>query len=118
MITPPPPHTKESVGNEEKKESVGTVDPTSLPTYIIIREKRRGGARLNAGRKADQVELPDGFQVKVRVRKTGMLKGKKDRYFVAPSGSILRSRQELEYYLQILKDCGMIPEKDGTSLPS
>ena len=59
----------------------------------------RGGAGRHAGRKVQQVDLPDGFQVKFKIRKTGVRKGMKDRYFVAPSGIALRSKRELDAHL-------------------
>ena len=61
-------------------------------------EERRGGARRLAGRKSEQVDLPDGFQLKFKIRKTGVRKGMKDRYFVTPSGTALKSKRELDAY--------------------
>ena len=55
------------------------------------------------GRKVQQVDLPDGFQVKFKIRKTGVRKGMKDRYFVTPSGMVLKSKRELDVYLDIWK---------------
>ena len=66
-------------------------------------EERRGGARRLAGRKSEQVDLPDGFQLKFKIRKTGVRKGMKDRYFVTPSGVVLKSKRELGVYLDIWK---------------
>ena len=62
-----------------------------------------GGARRHAGRKVQQVDLPDGFQVKFKIRKTGVRKGMKDKYFVTPSGVVLKSKKELGVYLDIWK---------------
>ena len=69
-------------------------------------EERRGGARRLAGRKSEQVDLPDGFQVKFKIRKTGVRKGMKDRYFVTPSGMVLKSKRELDVYLDMWKKEG------------
>ena len=66
-------------------------------------EERRGGARRLAGRKSEQVDLPDGFQLKFNIRKTGVRKGMKDKYFVTPSGVVLKSKKELGVYLDIWK---------------
>lgn len=63
----------------------------------------RGGAGRHAGRKVQQVDLPDGFQVKFKIRKTGVRKGMKDRYFVAPSGIALKSKRELDAYLEDMR---------------
>ena len=51
------------------------------------------------GRKVQQVDLPDGFQVKSKIRQTGVRKGMKQRYFVTPSGMALKSKRELDAYL-------------------
>ena len=66
-------------------------------------EDRRGGARRLAGRKSEQVDLPDGFQVKFKIRKTGVSKGMKQRYFVTPSGTALKSKRELDVYLEDMR---------------
>ena len=60
-----------------------------------------GGARRHAGRKVQQVDLPDGFQVMFKIRKTGVRKGMKHRYFVTPSGTALKSKRELDAYLEL-----------------
>ena len=54
-----------------------------------------GGARRHR-RKVQQVDPPDGFQVKRKVRKTGVRMGMEDRYFVTPSGMALKSKRELD----------------------
>ena len=58
-----------------------------------------GGARRHAERKVQQVDLPDGFQVKFKSRK----KGVQDRYFVTPSGMALKSKRELDAYLEDMR---------------
>ena len=58
------------------------------------------------GSKVQQVDLPDGFQVKFKIRKTGVRKGMKDRYFVTPNGLVLKSKRELDVYLGIWKTEG------------
>ena len=55
------------------------------------------------GRKVQQVDLPDGFQLKFNIRKTGVRKGMKDRYFVTPNGMVLKTKRELDVYLDIWK---------------
>ena len=72
-------------------------------------EERRGGARRLAGRKSEQVDLPDGFQLKFKIRKTGVRKGMKDKYFVTPSGVVLKSKTELGVYLDIWKKKEFFP---------
>ena len=67
----------------------------------ILKEERRGGARRHAGRKGQQVELPEGWDVRYKVRKTGSTKGKRERYFVTPGGTFLRSKQEMEAHLYL-----------------
>ena len=41
--------------------------------------------------------------MKFKIRKTGVRKGMKDRYFVTPSGMVLKSKRELGVYLDIWK---------------
>ena len=54
------------------------------------------------GRKVQQVDLPDGFQVKFKIRKRGVHMVK-DRYFVTPSGMALKSKRELDAYLEDMR---------------
>ena len=61
-----------------------------------------GGARRHR-RKVQQVDPPDGFQVKRKVRKTGVRMGMEDRYFVTPSGMALKSKRELDAYLEDMR---------------
>ena len=61
-----------------------------------------GGARRHAGRKVQQVDLPDGFQVKFKSRKRGV-HIVEDRYFVTPSGMALKSKRELDAYLEDMR---------------
>ena len=60
------------------------------------------GARRKGERKIQQVDLPDGFQVKYKIRARGVRKGMKDRYFVTPSGTALKSKRELDAYLELM----------------
>ena len=60
-----------------------------------------GGARRHR-RKVQQVDLPDGFQVKFKIRKRGVHMVK-DRYFVTPSGMALKSKRELDAYLEDMR---------------
>ena len=60
-----------------------------------------GGARRTR-RKVQQVDLPDGFQVKFKIRKKGVHMVK-ERYFVTPSGMALKSTRELDAYLEDMR---------------
>ena len=64
--------------------------------------EEEGGARRHR-RKVQQVDPPDGFQVKFKVRKTGVRMGMEDRYFVTPSGMALKSKRELDAYLEDMR---------------
>jgi len=52
----------------------------------------------------EHIELPDGWEVRYKIRNTGLGKGKRDRYLVSPEGTFLRSKRELmaHLYLNIL----------------
>ena len=54
----------------------------------------------------EHIELPNGWEVRYKIRNTGLGKGKRspDRYFVSPEGTFLRSKRELmaHLYLNIL----------------
>ena len=45
--------------------------------------------------------LPEGWQLIYKVRKTGLKKGTPDRFFVAPDGTLLRSKKEMEAHLYL-----------------
>ena len=63
--------------------------------------KSQGGRRLGAGRPIEHIELPNGWEVRYKIRNTGLGKGKRspDRYFVSPEGTFLRSKRELMAHL-------------------
>ena len=56
------------------------------------------------GRRKGQIEfleLPNGWQVNYKVRKTGSSKGERDRFLVTPDGKFLRSNSEMEAHLYL-----------------
>ena len=61
-----------------------------------------GGARRHR-RKVQQVDPPDGFQVKFKVRKTGVRMGMEDRYCVTPSGMAVKSKREVDAYFEDIR---------------
>ena len=63
--------------------------------------KSQGGRRLGAGRPIEHIELPNGWEVRYKIRNTGLGKGKRDRQFVSPEGTFLRSKRELMAHLYL-----------------
>ena len=63
--------------------------------------KSQGGRRLGAGRPIEHIELPNGWEVRYKIRNTGLGKGKRDRQFVSPAGTFLRSKRELMAHLYL-----------------
>ena len=60
--------------------------------------KSHGGRRKGT---VEHIELPNGWEVRYKIRKIGLGKGKRspDRYFVSPEGTFLRSKRELMAHL-------------------
>ena len=83
-------HQKKKRANKRMVDQVGKGEAASWPWRHV-------------GRKVQQADLPDGFQVKFKIRKTGVRKGMKDRYFVTPSGTALKSKRELDAYLEDMR---------------
>ena len=63
--------------------------------------KSQGGRRLGAGRPIEHIELPNGWEVRYKIWNTGLGKGKRDRQFVSPAGTFLRSKRELMSHLYL-----------------
>ena len=61
------------------------------------------GAPLATWRPVELIELPNGWEVRYKIRNTGLGKGKRspDRYFVSPEGTFLRSKRELMAHLYL-----------------
>ena len=59
----------------------------------------RGQRKGEGGRPREKIVLPEGWQLTYKVRKTGLKKGTPDRFFVAPDGTLLRSKKEMEAHL-------------------
>ena len=57
------------------------------------------GAPLATWRPVELIELPNGWEVRYKIRNTGLGKGKRDRQFVSPAGTFLRSKRELMAHL-------------------
>ena len=68
--------------------------------YICIQlyTPAKEGTRIG-GRPREKIVLPKGWQLIYKVRKTGLKKGTPDRFFVAPDGTLLRSKKEMEAHL-------------------
>ena len=61
----------------------------------------RGPRKGEEGRPREKIVLPKGWQLIYKVRKTGLKKGPPDRFFVAPDGTLLRSKKEMEAHLYL-----------------
>ena len=58
----------------------------------------------NGGRprgKVQHLNLPEGWLVRYEVRQEGLKKGMRDRYLVAPDGTVLKSKKEMEAHLYL-----------------
>ena len=51
--------------------------------------------------KVQHLDLPEGWQVRYKVRQGGLKKGMRDRYLVAPDGTVLKSKKEMEAHLYL-----------------
>ena len=73
--------------------------------FILIQGKRsswspsRKGGRPRG--KVQHLDLPEGWQLIYKVRKTGLKNGTPDRFFVTPDGTLLRSKKEMEAHLYL-----------------
>ena len=61
----------------------------------------REGSRGRRKGQIEFLELPNGWHVKYKVRKTGSSKGERDRFLVTPDGKLLRSKREMEAHLYL-----------------
>ena len=66
----------------------------------------------------EHIELPNGWEVRYKIRKIGLGKGKRspDRYFVSPEGTFLRSKRELMAHLYLNTLAPQPPEVAGIRL--
>ena len=61
---------------------------------------------MRAGRPIEHIELPNGWEVRYKIWNTGLGKGKRDRQFVSPAGTFLRSKRELMDVAPVLEHLG------------
>ena len=71
---------------------------------------------MGAGRPIEHIELPNGWEVRYKIRNTGLGKGKRDRQFVSPAGTFLRSKRELMSHLYLNTLAPQPPEVAGIRL--
>ena len=46
--------------------------------------------------KRERFQMPAGWEIIYTVRKTGLKKGMRDRYFVTPHGVLLKTKKEMQ----------------------
>ena len=61
--------------------------------------KPKPKAKTTAGPKTKTKALPDGWQIEIRVRKTGKTAGREDTYYHSPNGKVFRSYTAAQVYI-------------------
>ena len=70
------------------------------PNGTVLNSKKEMEAHRPRG-KVQHLNLPEGWQVRYKVRQEGLKKGMRDRYLVAPDGTVLKSKKEMEAHLYL-----------------